>query len=85
MRSGEAFLPECGAQWDAPGKTDSGKTILLEATSHLEEIVSPGTEATRASRRKIIASLEETKKHLKVDHAQAIVTFSIVQVLTLQT
>lgn len=69
MRSGEAFLPECGAQWDAPGKTDSGKTILLEATSHLEEIVSPGTEATRASRRKIIASLEETKKHPKVDLA----------------
>jgi len=64
-RSRESFWPERGPQWDALGKTDSGKVILLEAKSHLEEIVSPGTKASRASRGKIIASLEETKAYLR--------------------
>lgn len=67
MRNRESFWPERGPQWDALGKTDSGKVILLEAKSHLEEIVSPGTKASRESRRKIIASLEDTKRYLKVD------------------
>lgn len=66
-RSGESFWPERGPQWDALGKTDSGKVILVEAKSHLGEIVSPGTQASEASRKKIIASLEETKAFLRVD------------------
>lgn len=65
-RSRESFWPDRGPQWDALGKTDSGKVILVEAKAHLGEIVSPGTQASEASRKKIITSLEETKAFLKV-------------------
>ncbi|MBA7693919.1 hypothetical protein ES703_102516 [subsurface metagenome] len=66
-RSRESFWPERGPQWDALGNTDSGKVILVEAKSHLGEIVSPGTQASETSRKKITTSLEETKAFLKVD------------------
>jgi len=65
-RSGASFWPNRGPQWDALGKTDSGKVFLIEAKAHLEEIVSPGTQASEISKRKIISSLEETKVFLKV-------------------
>ncbi len=66
-RSRKSFWPDLGPQWDALGKTDSGKIILVEAKSHLKEIVTPGTQASETSRKKITASLEETKTFLKVD------------------
>ena len=65
-RSRASFWPNRGPQWDALGKTDSGKVLLIEAKAHLEEIVSPGTQALEISKRKIISSLEETKVFLKV-------------------
>ncbi|MBA7501368.1 hypothetical protein ES704_04131 [subsurface metagenome] len=65
-RSRESFWPERGPQWDALGKTDSGKVILVEAKAHLNEVVSPGTQASEISRKMIIRSLEETKVFLKV-------------------
>jgi len=66
-RSRESFWPERGPQWDALGKTDSGKVLLVEAKSHLGEIASPGTQASGASRKKITTSLEETKAFLKIN------------------
>lgn len=65
-RSRESFWPDRGPQWDALGKTDSGKVLLVEAKAHLGEIVSPGTQASEMSRRKITSSLKETKLFLKV-------------------
>lgn len=65
-RNRESFWPERGPQWDALGKTDSGKVILVEAKAHLNEVVSPGTQASEISRKMIIRSLEETKVFLKV-------------------
>jgi len=65
-RSRASFWPNRGPQWDALGKTDSGKVFLIEAKAHLEEIVSPGTQASEISKRKITSSLEETKVFLKV-------------------
>ncbi len=65
-RSRASFWPNLGPQWDALGKTDSGKVLLIEAKAHLEEIVSPGTQASEMSKRKITSSLEETKVFLKV-------------------
>ena len=66
-RSRESFWPERGPQWDALAKTDSGKVFLVEAKSHIGEIVTPGTQASGSSRDRISASLAETKSFLKVD------------------
>lgn len=65
-RSRESFWPDHGPQWDALGKTDSGKVLLVEAKAHLGEIVSPGTQASEMSRKKITSSLKETKVFLNV-------------------
>ncbi len=60
-RSRQSFWPNRGPQWDALGNTDSGKVFIVEAKAHLDEMASLGTQASGASREKILSSLEETK------------------------
>ena len=65
-RTRESFWPNRGPQWDALGNTDSGIVILVEAKAYLGEIVTPATQASETSRKKITTSLEETKAFLKI-------------------
>lgn len=57
------FWPKQGPQWDALGKSDGGKLILVEAKSHIPELMSTFKGNNQASIYKILSSLEETKKH----------------------
>ena len=59
------FRPSRGPQWDGLGKTNSGKLLLLEAKSHISELLSQGTEASdEVSLSRIRSSLNETKQYL---------------------
>jgi hypothetical protein len=66
-RSLESFWPKRGPQWDALAKTNKGKVILVEAKAHIDEIISPPTQASAKSRAKIKASIDETKAYLGVE------------------
>jgi len=58
------FWPPGGPQWDALGKSEMGKVFLVEAKSHIPEMVSSGTGAGDKSFQKIRESLDETKSFL---------------------
>ena len=58
------FWPAQGPQWDALGKSESGKVLLVEAKSHILEMLSPGTGAGEKSVQKIKESLDRTKAFL---------------------
>lgn len=58
------FWPTRGPQWDALGKSQSGKVFLVEAKSHIPEMVSPKTGAGAESLEKIKESLDKTKRFL---------------------
>ena len=58
------FWPSRGPVWDGLGKSDSGKVFLVEAKSHISEVLSPKTGAGEKSLRKIKKSLNETKTFL---------------------
>ena len=62
----EDFWPERGPQWDGLGKSSSGKLFLVEAKSHIPELMSTFTGTNKASVDKVTRSLEETKKRLGV-------------------
>ena len=59
------FWPSKGPVWDGLGKSETGKVFLVEAKSHISEVLSPGTGAGVRSLRKIKKSLDETKSFLK--------------------
>jgi hypothetical protein len=40
------FWPARGPQWDALGTTDTGEVILVEAKAHIDEMFSPGCQAS---------------------------------------
>lgn len=61
-----AFWPDRGPQWDGLGKSASGKLFLVEAKSHIPELVSTFKGNNQASCVKIRSSLEETKKRFDV-------------------
>lgn len=63
----KAFWPRRGPQWDALARTSEGDVLLVEAKANIPEIVSPGTGASDASRKRIEESLEQTKSFLGVD------------------
>ncbi len=67
------FWPKGGPQWDALGKISSGKLLLVEAKSHISELLSSLQAKDKGSKRKIKASLKETKAYL---HAKATVDWS---------
>jgi hypothetical protein len=58
------FWPNQGPQWDALGRTGTGKILLVEAKAHVEELVSPPTRATGESLRRIRSSLTEAKEYV---------------------
>ena len=58
------FWPSRGPVWDGLGKSETGKVFLVEAKSHISEVLSPGTGAGVKSLRKINKSLDETKSFL---------------------
>jgi hypothetical protein len=70
----EQFWPKGGPQWDALGKSASGKLFLVEAKSHIPELISSLRAENEESKKKIQDSLEATKKFLncntKVDWSQ---------------
>jgi hypothetical protein len=51
------FWPARGPQWDALARSDGGDIILVEAKAHIDELCSPPTQASEASRAKIEAAL----------------------------
>jgi hypothetical protein len=58
------FWPARGPVWDGLGKSDGGNVFLIEAKSHISEVLSPKTGAGVESLRKIKKSLDETKSFL---------------------
>lgn len=58
------FWPLKGPVWDGLGKSETGEVFLIEAKSHIPELLSPGTGAGVKSLRKIKKSLDETKSFL---------------------
>jgi hypothetical protein len=60
------FWPTMGPQWDGLGKSSSGKLFLVEAKSHIPELMSTFKGTREASIDKINSSLEETKKRFGV-------------------
>ena len=61
------FWPSKGPVWDGLGKSETGKVFLIEAKSHISEVLSPKTGAGVKSLRKIKKSLNETKTFLHSD------------------
>ena len=66
-RSLDSFWPNLGPQWDALGRTEAGRIILIEAKANIPEVVSPATGAGPKSRVLIEKSIAETQKFLGVD------------------
>lgn len=58
------FWPSGGPQWDALAKTNSGKVFLVEAKSHIPELISSLRAENENSIRLIRESLEKTKEYL---------------------
>ncbi len=60
----EEFWSTRGPQWDALGKTSLGKVLLVEAKSHISELISSLQAESTESKKKIHRSLEATKQAL---------------------
>ncbi|WP_442582756.1 hypothetical protein ACSBOB_12745 [Mesorhizobium sp. ASY16-5R] len=58
-----AFWPARGPQWDGLGLAD-GKVVLVEAKSHLRELLSPPSAAGPVSRLRIEAALKRARGSL---------------------
>jgi hypothetical protein len=59
-----AFWPDLGPRWDALAKTDRGDLLLLEAKSHIPELVTNPTKATGKALLRIRESLDKAKRAL---------------------
>ena len=57
-----SFWPTPGPQWDALGRTGRGEPLLVEARSHIPELLSPPCRATGSALRTIRASLARVKR-----------------------
>jgi hypothetical protein len=61
------FWPRSGPRWDGLAKTDQSKMLLLiEAKSHITELISDFKGTNPSSREKILRSLNQTKKRFGV-------------------
>ena len=58
------FWPNGGPQWDALAMTSSGKLLLVEAKSHVSEMISSFHAKSENSKARIIQSLEDTRNYL---------------------
>lgn len=65
-----AFWPARGPQWDALGQSDRGVRLIVEAKAHIDEMLSPPTQAGPISREKIDRALVHTQSALGA-HPQA--------------
>jgi len=61
----EDFWPSGGPQWDAFARSNTGRLFLVEAKSHIPELISSLRAENEDSIRLIHESLEETKRYLK--------------------
>jgi hypothetical protein len=61
------FWPRRGPQWDALGRTDSSKVLLIEAKANIPEIISPACKASAPSKSLIQRSLREVQEYLEID------------------
>lgn len=59
------FWPKRGPVWDGLGKTANGDLLLIEAKSHIAELISHEKAKDPSSRKKIHTSLLETKGFLR--------------------
>jgi hypothetical protein len=59
-----AFWPTRGPQWDALGRTNSGKLLLVEAKAHIGELLSTPCQAAGKSLKTIQASIDRVKRAL---------------------
>jgi hypothetical protein len=57
------FWPKNGPQWDALGKSMSGKLFLVEAKSHIPELISNLKASNQASTDKIFSSFKQVREH----------------------
>lgn len=60
------FWPTSGPRWDALAKSSSGKLFLVEAKSHITELISDFKAFNESSIEKIDGSLDRTKKRFGV-------------------
>lgn len=60
----EDFWPSGGPQWDAFARSNTGRLFLVEAKSHIPELISSLRAENEDSIRLIHESLEETKRYL---------------------
>ena len=67
----ESFWPSSGPRWDGLAKTARGQILLVEAKSHVGELVS-STGASTSSLAKIRSSLAETKRLIHRDSDYAV-------------
>ena len=58
------FWPERGPQWDALGRTGDGTIFLVEAKSHIPELMSHLGAKSEKSAGQIRSSLNETREYL---------------------
>lgn len=58
------FWPKGGPHWDGIGKSQSGKVFLIEAKSHIPELISSLKAMNPRSQKQILESLSWTKKKL---------------------
>ena len=66
-RSLEQFWPKGGPNWDALGTSRNGQVVLVEAKSHVSEIISSPCGAGKPALRRIKAALCEVAAALEVD------------------
>jgi hypothetical protein len=60
------FWPKSGPRWDALAKSSSGKLFLVEAKSHITELISDFKGSNQTSISKIQSSLDATKRRFGV-------------------
>ena len=63
------FWPASGPRWDALAKSSTGKLFLVEAKSHITELISDFKGSNQTSIEKIIDSLNRTKKRFGVEES----------------
>jgi hypothetical protein len=61
----DEFWPKGGPQWDALGRSASGKLFLVEAKSHIQELISTLQAKDKDSVKRILKSLGEVKDYLE--------------------
>jgi len=59
------FWPKRGPQWDALGRSASGKLFLVEAKSHIQELISTLQAKDKDSVKRILKSLGEVKDYME--------------------